>query len=98
MRVIAYILFCLGGLISVTNFYLSFLRYPLFRLMHGTKKEWKWVSNYPVFGSAFVALSLLVLHKATWALIVGGILILVDTGGIHWFVVCQLIDRLGAKE
>jgi hypothetical protein len=89
MRVIAYILFCLGGLISVMNFYLSFLRYPLFRLMHGTRKEYKWDSGCPMFGSAFVALSLIGLHGVTWLLVLGIALIAIDTGGFHWFLGIQ---------
>jgi hypothetical protein len=86
MSVVAYIFFCLGGLICVVNFYLSFLRYPFYRLTGGDKENYRWVSGIPVFGSIFVVISLVFLYKIKWALISGMVFIAADTGGFHWFL------------
>ncbi|MBA7534308.1 hypothetical protein ES705_26554 [subsurface metagenome] len=86
MDIIAYILFSLGGFFCILNFYLSFLRYPLYRLSGGDKKEYKWVSGAPLLGSLFVGFSLLPHYDTKWMLILGSIFILIDTGGLHWFL------------
>ena len=59
---IVWILFGLGALLCVTNFYFSFLRYALRRLRGLPKESYHSVSGFPLFGSLFVALSLLGLH------------------------------------
>lgn len=41
----------LGGAISVFNFYLSWLRYPLYRLCGGKHESYRFVSGIPLFGS-----------------------------------------------
>jgi hypothetical protein len=56
MEIIAYMLFGLGGFFCLLNFYLSFLRYPIYRLPGGGNKEYKWSSGAPVLGSLFVGL------------------------------------------
>ena len=86
MEIIAYILFGLGGFFCLLNFYLSFLRYPIYRLSGGSGKEYKWVSGAPVLGSLFVGLSLISPYATNWMLISGVTLILIDTGGLHWFL------------
>jgi len=83
VKIAAYMLFCLGGLICFVNFYLSFLRYPLYKLLN---KEYKFVSGFPVFGSMFVVISLIFLWREPWILIPGLTLIAIDTGGLHWFL------------
>ena len=84
MKWIAAVLLALGGLMCGLNFYLSFLRYPIHRLAGGTKDNYKWVSGAPVFGSVFVALSLVV--------------ILIDTGGLHWFAAAMLYQTLRKEK
>jgi hypothetical protein len=78
--------FFVGGWLCALNFYLSFLRYPVHRMRGMPKESYRWVSGIPVFGSAFVALSLIRLHSFSLVLISGIVLIAIDTGGIHWFV------------
>ena len=77
--------FIIGGCLCVLNFYLSFLRYPVHRLRGMPKESYRWVSGIPLFGSAFVALSLLHLLSSSPILAAGIVLIAIDTGGIHWF-------------
>ncbi len=86
MEIIAYVLFGLGGFFCLLNFYLSFLRYPIYRLAGGGKQEYKWVSGAPALGSLFVGFSLIPHYETKWMLILGLALILVDTGGLHWFL------------
>lgn len=83
MRTLPYILFVFGGFICLTNFYLSFIRHPLYKLIH---KRYKWVSGIPVVGSISVALSLIFLYRTTWVLITGLFLIAIDTVGLLWFL------------
>ena len=87
MEIIAYILFGLGGFFCLLNFYLSFLRYPIYRLLRGDKKQYKWISGAPILGSLFVGIGLLSLYETKWILILGLALISIDTGGLHWFLV-----------
>ena len=85
MKWIMTALLVLGGLLCCINFYLSALRYPVHRMMGGKKEEYRWVSGIPVFGSLFVGISLFKLWKPPWLLALGVVLILIDTGGLHWF-------------
>ena len=86
VKVLPFILFCLGAMICFLNFYLSFLRYPIYKLRGGKKEDYKWKSGFPLIGSFFLAISLLIFYKITWLLVLGLFLILLDTGGIHWFI------------
>ena len=91
---LAWIAFPLGALLCLTNFYLSFLRYSLHRLRGLPKELYRSVSGIPLFGSLFVALSLFSLYDMPGMIPVAAALILIDTGGIHWFVgtmICQFL-------
>ena len=90
MEIISYMLFGLGGFFCLLNFYLSFLRYPLYRLSGGGKQEYKWVSGAPALGSLFVSIGLVSNYETKWMLILGLVLISVDTGGLHWFLATML--------
>jgi hypothetical protein len=85
MRAVSWIIFALGAFVSVTNFYLSFLRYPFHRARGLPKESFHWVSGFPVIGSLLVGLSLIGLHAVPVVLPVVIVLIVIDTGGIHWF-------------
>ena len=95
---IAWILFGLGALLCLINFYLSFLRYPLHRLRGLSEESYQWMSSFPVFGSLFVALSLIGLHKVSGMVLTAIVLILIDTGGIHWFVILMLYQFIHDKK
>ena len=45
---------------------------------------YRWVSGIPICGSLFVAISLLKFWHPPWLLTLGVLLILIDTGGLHW--------------
>lgn len=98
MGIIAYMLFGLGGFFCLLNFYLSFLRYPIYGLSGGGKQEYKWVSGAPVLGSLFVGLSLIFHYATNWMLISGVALIIIDTGGLHWFLATMFYYEIFRKE
>jgi hypothetical protein len=84
------------------NFYLSFLRYPLFRLNGGKRDEFRWVSGLPLVGSALVAVAALCSLSEPRLLWPAIGLILIDTGGLHWFngtvTYHWLLDRRATKD
>jgi hypothetical protein len=98
MKFLAYILFYLGGYFCGLNFYLSCLRYPLYRVCGGEKDEYQWISGAPLVGSLLVGISLISLHKITWMLVLGLILIVLDTGGLHWFLGTMFYHEVLRKE
>jgi hypothetical protein len=86
MAWVATVLLGLGGFLCCANFYLSLLRYPLYRLRGGKKEDYKWDSGIPLFGSLFVAISLLEFWSVKWILIPSIVLIVIDTAGLHWCI------------
>lgn len=85
MAVIALILFGIGGLLTLWNFYVSFIRYPAHLLFGGTRETYQWVSGVPLFGSLLLWISIPMLSSVSlqWF---AAILSVFDTAGFHWFV------------
>jgi hypothetical protein len=81
-----WVIFGLGALVCLINFYTSFLRYPLHRLRGLPRESFRWVSGFPLVGSLLVAFAFMWLHQLPVMIPVCIILILIDTGGIHWFL------------
>jgi len=96
--VLAWLMFVLGGFICVLNFYTSFVRYPVHRLLGHSKESFQWLSGAALPGSLLVAISLPAFHSTTWILVTGFILILIDTGGIHWFAGTMLYQAYAARR
>jgi hypothetical protein len=82
LAVFAYLMFALGAFVCCLNFYLSFLRYPLYKLL---RREFKWVSGIPVVGSLSLTVPLIVFHDSPLLFWSGITIALLDTGGLHWF-------------
>jgi len=79
------VLFLLGAYICAFNAYVSFLRYALLRLMGRPRASINDVSPITMLGSLLVGLALLGLwHQSAWRW-TGLTLIVLDTGGVHWF-------------
>ncbi len=98
MDALAYVSLIVGGFSCALNFYLSFLRYPLHKLRRGSDVEYRWASGIPVVGSVLVLMSLASLHLETWLLYTALTLMLVDTGGIHWFLGAMLYEGISKKK
>ena len=90
--VLGYVLFAVGGFISVMNFYLSFLRYPVYRLLKGKNAEYHWVSGIPLFGILSVV-GLVCIPRYTWLSVLAFLFLILDTGGIPWFVISAWKDE-----
>lgn len=84
--VLLYLLFLLGAFFCGLNFHLSFLRVPLLRRKGVPLEEIQHVSGAPLVGSLFVLVGLGAAHRVPGFLPLGLLLILIDTGGPHWFV------------
>jgi hypothetical protein len=84
--VLLYLLFFIGAFFCGLNFHLSFLRVPLLMRRGVPLEEIPHVSGAPLIGSLFVLVGLGAAHQVPGFLPVGLILILIDTGGPHWFV------------
>ncbi len=85
-QILTYTVLVLGSLICLLNFYLSFLRYPLFLQRGGKKEEYRHSSGFPLIGSALVAASLIFGKFDLWVIWSGVAIALIDTGGIHSFI------------
>jgi hypothetical protein len=95
---LAWISFAMGALFCVSNFYLSFLRYPLHRLLGMPTDAYRWVSGVPIIGTLFVILALTALYPVQGVLPLAIILAVIDTGGIHWFIGTLLFQSLRANR
>lgn len=76
-----------GGAVAVINFYLSFIRYPIFRWVWF---DWQYrhISGVPLIGSVLLVPAA-VYFGVTWEpglLAVALSLVVLDTGGIAWAV------------
>jgi hypothetical protein len=84
-EIIGSVLCTIGGATTALNFYLSFLRYPLYRLLGGARERYRWPSGVPVFGSLLMWIGagfLWTRPVAMWS-VLG--LSLLDTAGLHVF-------------
>lgn len=81
-----YPLFVIGGFISCLNFYLSFLRYPVFLLRGGKKENYRSVSGLPLVGCVSV-IALIFLPRSIWLSLFAFIFLIIDTGGISWAII-----------
>ncbi|MEE9392374.1 MAG: hypothetical protein V3W41_07700 [Planctomycetota bacterium] len=98
---IGWILLTIGGLFCSFNAYLSWLRYPLFRLLGGARDDYRWSSGIPVLGSLLVVLDWVgwLRHEYSVALDVLAIVLLaIDSGGIHWFLLVMVLDRFWGQN
>lgn len=89
-------LFLVGGAICLLNFFLSFLRVPLLRARGVPDEEIRWVSGFPAIGSLLVAAAVPGLDGRT-ALVTAILLILIDTGGLHWFLAVITIQSIRSR-
>jgi hypothetical protein len=79
------VLFAIGSFFTFANFYLSFIRYLVYRWRGGELEDYRFISGIPLFGSLILWFSAGLLHEyptLMWSAIVVSVF---DTGGIHWF-------------
>lgn len=87
---IGLVLAVLGTLVTFANFYATFIRYPIHRLLGGTRENYQWVSAIPLVGSLFLWISAALLGSYP-ALMWGAIVLsLLDPGGLPWFAATMI--------
>jgi hypothetical protein len=74
-----------SGLIGGLNIYLSFIRSRLHLRRHGSLKEYRHVSGYPLIGWLGLIAALCLGWGAPGTALIGLALCFVDTGGLVWF-------------
>ena len=84
ISLIKYALFVFAAWLCVLNFYLCFLRYPLYLRSGKPKESYKFISGIPVFGSLILYLLVRYTNLPSPVFYAGVVLIIIDTGGLHW--------------
>jgi len=92
------ILLTAGGAICCFNFYLVFLRYPLFRLSGGNPTEYRFKPGVPALGSLLAGLSLISFWNNPWLALAAVIFILMDIDGLHWYLLTCLYFNYRRKR
>ena len=82
----------LGAFIALLNAFLHFIR-PLFLKLRGIlPEEQHYVSGIPLLASFLLMLSTTAFHPALWPCFAVSVLLLLDTGGPLWFLICTWKD------
>ena len=84
---IGLVLCTIGAAVTLLNFYLSFVRYPWFRIRGGAPDRYRNVSGLPLIGSLLLWIGAAFLHSYPVAMWSALTLSLFDTGGLHVFAV-----------
>jgi hypothetical protein len=84
IHVFGYVAFAVAMLIAGMNFYLSFVRAPIYSLLG---REYRHESVIPMVGNVFLIVALLLLEPSyaigIWAIAICAM----DTGGLIWFLI-----------
>lgn len=83
---LGYVLISVGTLIAVSNFYLSFLRIPIHRMIYPHRPDPGFVSGLPLVG-VFSLLGLVFVEVSAVIAVVVLVSLLIDTGGVQWLIV-----------
>ncbi len=89
-------MFAVGAILCLVNIYTSWLRYPLHRIRGGAPETFRWASGVPVVASLLVmiAWTFWLRHRESLPLnVTAWVLALLDTGGVHWFLIVIAADR-----
>jgi len=98
LDLLAYPFFVLGAVFCAMNFYTSFLRVPLLRRRGVPREEIRHVSGAPLLGTVFVLAGLPKMHEVPGMVPLAILLILIDTGGPHWFVGTMLFMAVRGRR
>jgi hypothetical protein len=94
MKTLGLILVLIGGSLCLLNFYLSFVRHLFY---FKRKNQYRFVSGFPVIGS-LVLLAGLALLNTPKAWLIGIPIVLIDTGGLHWFAGVMIYQKFKEKK
>ena len=91
---IGFALVALGTMFATLNLYLSFGRWFLYRLRHGSADGYRHISGFPVIGTILVGGGGLVSFGSVPVAVLGLIAMVLDTGGTLWFVLWTWRDSM----
>ena len=84
--------FCGGGVaVSLLNFYLSFLRYPLYRALGRSHEGYRHVSGLPLIGSLAVWIGAPFIRAYPIPMWIALALSLLDMAGMHVFLIVLVV-------
>lgn len=81
-----------GAFVAAINFYLSFIRFPLYVARHRSKEGYRFVSGIPMIGSVLIISGAISAFGSVDIALVGVAAFVLDTGGSGWFIVCTWRD------
>ena len=92
-RALAWGVLGLGGFLALLNVFLSFGRPLILHLRHVPENERRNVSGAPILGSLLLMFGALPLFPRVWPCVTVTVLLLLDTGGPLWFLMCTWKDE-----
>jgi hypothetical protein len=88
---IGYACFAMGALACCANFYLSYVRYPIHRLLFGSA-QYRWISGLPLFGTVLLVIGFFAMLPFSYSTLLAVVLLTIDTAGPLWFVMTTWHD------
>jgi hypothetical protein len=82
-----------GLLVAFLNAYLSFGRGLLYSWRHGGMDGYRHVSGLPGIGTLLVTLAAILNFGGTYTAVIGLVVLVMDTGGLPWFLIATWRDR-----
>jgi hypothetical protein len=82
----------LSSAVGVFNFCLSWVRPLLYRLLHGSWEGYHFVSGVPIVGTLIVVVGVLLSFGHVVTASLGLLVLLIDTGGLPWFLAATWRD------
>ncbi len=82
----------LGVFVASLNFYLSFLRIPIHRKLYPNEPDPKFISGIPIVG-VIALFGVMLVNRSLPLILIVLISLLLDTGGIQWFVIAIWKDK-----
>ncbi len=86
-------LLVLAALVGGLNFYLSFLRGTIYRRAHDSMEGYRHVSGVPLVGTLLVVIGLVVGFGSLHCAVLGLVGLVLDTGGLPWFLIATWRDE-----
>ncbi len=81
-----------AAVVGVFNFSLSWVRPLLYRLLHGSLEGYHFVSGIPFVGTPIVVIGVLLSFGDVVTASLGLLVLLMDTGGLPWFLAATWRD------
>lgn len=82
-----------GLIIGAINFHLSFIRPLIHKFRYTNMDDYRFVSGIPLFGTLIAVASAWACQGNPISIVIAFIILLVDTGGLPWFVISTWKDN-----